>query len=153
MMQVDLEKCTGCGTCLEACATGAISMVEGKAAIDFDNCLSCGACTDACPQGAISEASLPVAVAAPTVVLQQKAMPAAVPVVVTRPAGRFSWAMPAISFIGKEILPRAVDALIAALDRRLTATTTAQVASAPRTASQRNGGRRQVRQRRRGNKF
>jgi ferredoxin len=153
MMHVDLEKCTGCGECLKTCATEAISMVAGKATIDAETCLSCGACAAACSQGAISEASLPVLVPLPTVVFPRRSMPAAAPVIETQPAGRFSWAMPVISFIGKEILPRAVDALIAALDRRLSAPPTAQVVSAPRLTSQIYGGRRQARRRRRGNKF
>ena len=31
IIQIDKEKCTGCGICAAACHEGAIGMVEGKA--------------------------------------------------------------------------------------------------------------------------
>jgi electron transfer flavoprotein alpha subunit len=51
-LKVDLDKCTGCGTCELACPFGAIAMVDGKAKI-FDSCVDCGACVDQCPEGAL----------------------------------------------------------------------------------------------------
>jgi Fe-S-cluster-containing hydrogenase component 2 len=53
MFKVDKEKCTGCGICVNACPTGAISMVSGKAQIDQDECINCGDCVQACPLNAI----------------------------------------------------------------------------------------------------
>ncbi|MCS7238129.1 MAG: 4Fe-4S binding protein [Thermoguttaceae bacterium] len=51
---VDLNKCSGCGDCRQACPTGAIEIVDGKAKIDESTCADCGACVDVCPTGAIS---------------------------------------------------------------------------------------------------
>ncbi len=51
-LKVDLEKCTGCGTCEFACPFGAIEMVDGKAKI-FESCVDCGACVDQCPEDAL----------------------------------------------------------------------------------------------------
>jgi Pyruvate/2-oxoacid:ferredoxin oxidoreductase delta subunit len=54
--QVDIEKCSGCETCVEACPNEAISMVDGHAFIDQEECLECGICVDECPEEAIIEA-------------------------------------------------------------------------------------------------
>jgi ferredoxin len=161
MMQVDLEKCTGCGECLDACSVEAISLIEGKAAIDGDTCLSCGVCVQACPVGAITEARLPVALK--TVAIQPVEPQTASPVLVARSENRLAWAKPALSFLGREIVPRLADALMAALDRRLSASQQAEAiydsGKAPQIRFGQIGGkqfpvrRRQLRRRRRGEKF
>jgi Fe-S-cluster-containing hydrogenase component 2 len=53
MYSVDVSVCTGCGVCVDYCATGAISVDDEVAAIDQARCNSCGLCGGACPQGAI----------------------------------------------------------------------------------------------------
>ncbi|MGE4589302.1 MAG: FAD-binding protein [Acidaminococcaceae bacterium] len=55
---VDGEKCIACEACVSTCPVGAISMVEGKAAIDQDKCISCGACVSGCPVEAISRGTI-----------------------------------------------------------------------------------------------
>jgi len=50
---VDLERCAGCGICIDACPEGAIT-VENTAMIDPHRCVGCGACIDECPNEAIS---------------------------------------------------------------------------------------------------
>ena len=50
---VDKDKCTACGSCVEACPVDAIK-VEEKAIIDEENCIDCGTCVDECPEEAIS---------------------------------------------------------------------------------------------------
>ena len=55
VIQIDEEKCNGCGACAEACHDGAIGMVEGKARLLRDDyCDGLGDCLPACPTGAIS---------------------------------------------------------------------------------------------------
>lgn len=53
MINVDKEKCTGCGLCEKACPFGAIIIVEKIAEIG-DECTLCGACVDKCNVGAIT---------------------------------------------------------------------------------------------------
>lgn len=53
MIYVDQNLCSGCGTCIEECGQGALSMVGNTATIDQDRCTSCGRCVDACLTGAI----------------------------------------------------------------------------------------------------
>ncbi|MBN1816430.1 MAG: 4Fe-4S binding protein [Sedimentisphaerales bacterium] len=52
--KVDADKCTGCESCVDACPSEAISMVDGKAVVDPEKCVDCGVCVDECPVGAIS---------------------------------------------------------------------------------------------------
>ena len=55
IIEIDREKCNGCGACAEACHEGAIAMVEGKAQLMRDDyCDGLGDCLPACPTGAIS---------------------------------------------------------------------------------------------------
>ena len=51
---VDEEKCTGCGSCVEACPSEAITIENDKAKIDLEECVECESCLDECPEGAIS---------------------------------------------------------------------------------------------------
>lgn len=43
------EWCTGCGQCLEACSTGALTISDGRATVGGDSCLTCGYCLPRCP--------------------------------------------------------------------------------------------------------
>jgi electron transfer flavoprotein alpha subunit len=52
LINVDKEKCTGCGLCEKACPFGAILIVDKIAEIG-DECTLCGACVDKCNVGAI----------------------------------------------------------------------------------------------------
>lgn len=55
MFALNAEKCDGCGTCVDGCASGAISLENEKASINEDECAECGVCVDECPNGAIFE--------------------------------------------------------------------------------------------------
>ena len=55
IIQIDEEKCNGCGACATACHEGAIAMVDGKAKLMRDDyCDGMGDCLPQCPTGAIS---------------------------------------------------------------------------------------------------
>ncbi len=54
IVQIDQEKCNGCGLCVPSCAEGAIRIENGKAVLAADNlCDGLGACLGECPQDAI----------------------------------------------------------------------------------------------------
>ena len=55
IIEIDQEKCNGCGICVDACHEGAIGMVDGKARLLRDDyCDGLGDCLPACPAEAIS---------------------------------------------------------------------------------------------------
>ena len=55
IIQIDEEKCNGCGACADSCHEGAIGMVNGKAKLLRDDyCDGLGDCLPTCPTGAIS---------------------------------------------------------------------------------------------------
>ena len=55
IIQIDQEKCNGCGACAAACHEDAIAMVDGKAQLMRDDyCDGLGDCLPACPTGAIT---------------------------------------------------------------------------------------------------
>ncbi|MFI3205934.1 MAG: 4Fe-4S binding protein [Clostridia bacterium] len=55
IIQINEEKCVGCGLCANACKQSAIEMVNGKAKVIHDDyCDGLGNCLPVCPVGAIS---------------------------------------------------------------------------------------------------
>ena len=55
MIQIDEEKCNGCGICVNACHEGALTIENGKAKLIRDDyCDGLGNCLPACPMNAIS---------------------------------------------------------------------------------------------------
>ncbi|MGO8750328.1 MAG: ATP-binding protein [Thermoguttaceae bacterium] len=54
IIEIDQDQCDGCGQCVNACAEGAIQMVDGKARLLSDTyCDGLGACLGECPRRAI----------------------------------------------------------------------------------------------------
>lgn len=55
IVNIDEDKCNGCGLCVPNCAEGAIKIIDGKAKLIAENlCDGLGACLGECPQGAIT---------------------------------------------------------------------------------------------------
>ena len=54
IIEIDREKCNGCGACVRACHEGAIALVDGKAQLMRDDyCDGMGDCLPNCPTDAI----------------------------------------------------------------------------------------------------
>jgi NAD-dependent dihydropyrimidine dehydrogenase PreA subunit len=55
VVKIDEDKCNGCGECVNACAEGAIKLINGKAKLISETyCDGLGACLGHCPQDAIT---------------------------------------------------------------------------------------------------
>jgi len=55
IIQINEEKCDGCGLCVPTCAEGAIQVINGKAKLVADKyCDGLGACLGECPRGALT---------------------------------------------------------------------------------------------------
>jgi uncharacterized protein (DUF362 family)/ferredoxin len=52
--QADPELCTSCGTCVDQCAVGALSMNNNLPRVDADTCITCFCCQEICPEKAIA---------------------------------------------------------------------------------------------------
>ncbi len=123
MIVVRAEHCDGCGACVEVCPTGALYLVDGKAAVESSLCRGCEACVAACPRKAIVIAddlkpeTEPVRVPAlrpePEVV-QGKVEPASPPLRSRVPP----LVGTALAWVGREIVPRLADYVLYGLDRR-----------------------------------
>lgn len=50
---IDIEKCTGCGTCVDTCPFGALEVIEDKARVS-EKCTLCGSCAEVCPFDALT---------------------------------------------------------------------------------------------------
>jgi ferredoxin len=109
-MYVDPAACNGCGACVDVCPNDAIRLVSGKAVMDQEKCAACAVCVDACPTHAITEG-------APLVVIPEPVQPVAKHPTVIVPAQQepartsSTWLGMALTFVGREIVPRLLDVL------------------------------------------
>jgi ferredoxin len=125
VITVDQERCTGCGACVEVCPSGALYLVEGKAAVDGALCHECEACLAACLSEAITltEQEEPVAetVHVPALrpepeVIQVRTQSAPGPL---RAKGLLVVGA-ALAWAGREIVPWLANSLLDTLDHRAT---------------------------------
>jgi len=58
MIQIDLEKCTGCKTCEVVCQVKAIRVIKKNAKTN-EGCVNCGACAKVCPENALTRDGVP----------------------------------------------------------------------------------------------
>lgn len=55
MPEIDPEKCSGCGLCIDACACNALALVDAVVTvITTEDCGWCLQCETICPTGAIA---------------------------------------------------------------------------------------------------
>ena len=154
MITIRADRCDGCGACLEVCSHGALFLIEGKAVVDEALCQECKVCISACPLEAILVVEqLPTA--------QPTRVPAIRPepevVVVERPqatvplrARMLPVVGAALSWAGRELVPRLAYYLLDELDRRATGQRASGIARGGSPSAARGGVGRQRRHRHRG---
>ena len=54
-VNVDVDKCIGCGECVDVCPVSVYEMEGGKSVVvSPDECIGCESCVEICPEGAIT---------------------------------------------------------------------------------------------------
>lgn len=154
MIRIRAERCDGCGACLEVCPHGALFLIENKAVVDEALCQECEACVAVCPTEAImivEEVTTAVPARVPAIrseldAVLVKSQPAPVPLrvkVLPVVSAALSWA-------GRELVPRLAHYLLDGLDRRATGQQASGVARGGSPSSGRGGSGQQQRHRHRG---
>lgn len=54
LIQINTDKCIGCGLCQRDCPASNISIINKKAVINIQDCIKCGHCVAICPKAAVS---------------------------------------------------------------------------------------------------
>ena len=54
-IEVDVEKCIGCGDCVDVCPSDVYEMQDEKSVpVNAEECIDCESCVEACEQEAIT---------------------------------------------------------------------------------------------------
>jgi Fe-S-cluster-containing hydrogenase component 2 len=158
VIKIDAGRCNGCGACVEICPTGAIYLVDGRAAVEQELCKECEACVAACPTEAISLLTSREGTAELVRVPDPRPEPQIIQVR-TRPvpAPFRASVLPviggALAWAGRELVPRLAEYLLDDLDRRATerrTPATRKDRSASSSPTRSGGAGRRRRRRRRG---
>ena len=154
MITIHAERCDGCGACLEVCPHGALFLIEGKAVVDEVLCQQCEVCVPACPVEAILvveqwTTAQPTRVPAirpetKVVVVERPQAPDPLRVKVLPVVGA------ALSWAGRELVPRLAFYLLDELDRRTAGQRSSGIARGSSPTSTRRGAGRQRHHRHRG---
>jgi len=54
MINIDIDKCIGCGLCVKDCLCSDIKIIDSKASALNISCINCGHCIAICPQNAVA---------------------------------------------------------------------------------------------------
>ena len=54
MLQLDEQRCMGCGQCAKVCYSGYLRFAEGRVLLPEESCLDCGHCLAICPKAALT---------------------------------------------------------------------------------------------------
>lgn len=119
---IDVERCTGCGVCVEACPVEAIGLRNGVAHVDEELCTGCEACIAACPDDAIQ----------PVVYGELVTVPERPAPTVRQPSPLAETAGAAVVAAGAGLLAKAAEALAQAVSRWLTQRPTTGASLQPR---------------------
>lgn len=113
-MRVNDSLCLGCEACIAVCPHSAIELRQGRAWIDPSLCSECGACAQVCPQGAIQPTPDVIETTAPEQsALWSKPSPTIVANQNDTQTKIESPLYAVVSYIGREILPHVINALVA----------------------------------------
>lgn len=55
MVKIDLDKCKGCGECVDICPNEVLELADDKAnVVNMDECAGCESCVEVCEEAAIT---------------------------------------------------------------------------------------------------
>jgi Fe-S-cluster-containing hydrogenase component 2 len=120
LITIDLARCNGCGACVAICPEGALYLIDDQAMVEASLCRECEACVAACPREAIAITAREVAPAGVAVVEARPAspIPREEPELVPLRAQVLPLVGAALTWAGREIVPRLADRLLYSLDQR-----------------------------------